>query len=53
MKKLSRDERNPLKLKLHRETLRQLETFELERANGGVSVPTSCEAGTIDCCRAL
>jgi hypothetical protein len=51
MKKLIHGERKTLKLSLHRETLRQLESTELERAGGGVSAPTMCEAGSIDCCR--
>jgi hypothetical protein len=41
------------KLKIHKETLRQLEKSELQQADGGISGPSICTGTTAYCCVTL
>lgn len=47
------NEKSVSKLKLHKETLRQLELNELERVGGGITSPSLCMATTDQCCVTL
>jgi hypothetical protein len=54
MKKLMKpSEHRVTKLRIHRETLRQLERSELQQADGGFSSPSICMDTTVHCCVTL